>query len=152
MPDDPWSDEVCPIARAMTVLGQRWAVLIVREALLGQSLFSEFRRELGVAPDVLSARLAALVEAGVLDAVEYQAPGARRRNRYVLTDAGYDLIPVLAAAAQWGHRHMARADSSPYRFVESATGRGVGVGMRRRDGTLVPTADVALVDAGPSRQ
>lgn len=151
MPDDPWSDEVCPIARAMSVLGQRWAVLIVREALLGRSLFSEFRRELGVAPDVLSARLAALVEAGVLDAVEYQAPGARRRNRYVLTDAGHDLVPVLAAAAQWGHRHMARADSSPYRFVESSTGRVVSLGMRRRDGTTVPTADVDLVDAGTSR-
>ncbi len=139
--------DVCPIARAMSVLGRRWAVLIVREALLGRSTFSEFREHLGVASDVLTARLGDLTDAGILEVVAYQEPGARRRNRYALTEAGHDLIPVLAAIGQWGHRHMARPDSSGHRFVDTATGELVGVSMRRRDGDIVATDDVALVSA-----
>ncbi|ALI27709.1 Transcriptional regulator, HxlR family [Mycolicibacterium fortuitum] len=98
---DPWSDDACPIARTMSVLGQRWAILIIREALLGRSRFSEFRQRLGVASDVLSARLSELVEAGILQVVDYQEPGDRTRSRYVLTDAGHELVSVLAALGQW---------------------------------------------------
>lgn len=134
----------------MSVLGQRWAVLIIREALLGKSRFSEFREALGVASDVLSARLSELVQAGVLEVVDYQQPGDRTRSRYVLTDAGHDLIPVLAAIGQWGHVHLARPHSSDYRFIEAETGEPVGIGFRREDGTTVPPTQVALVDTGPS--
>ena len=100
MRTDPWSDDACPIARTMAVLGQRWAILIIREALLGRSRFSEFREQLGVASDVLSARLAELVAAGILEVEDYQEPGERTRSRYVLTDAGHDLVTVLAALGQ----------------------------------------------------
>ncbi|GAB5897278.1 helix-turn-helix domain-containing protein [Mycolicibacterium mageritense] len=141
-----WSDDACPIARTMSVLGQRWTVLIIREALLGRSRFSEFRERLGVASDVLSARLSELVAAGILEIVDYQEPGDRTRSRYVLTDAGHDLIPVLAAIGQWGHVHLSRPYSSDYRFVEADTGDPVGIGFRRKDGTTVPTPEVALVD------
>ncbi|ART69294.1 transcriptional regulator [Mycobacterium dioxanotrophicus] len=145
MRTDPWTDNACPIARTMAVLGQRWAVLIIREALLGKSRFSEFRDALGVAPDVLSARLSELVEAGILDVVDYQQPGDRTRSRYVLTDAGHDLIPVLAAIGQWGHVHLARPHSSDYRFIEADTGDPVGIGFRRKDGSTVAPTQVALV-------
>ncbi|NIH83805.1 winged helix-turn-helix transcriptional regulator [Amycolatopsis granulosa] len=146
---DPWSDDACPIARAMSVLGQRWAVLIVREAMLGRSRFSEFRERLGVASDVLSARLSQLVAAGVLESVDYQRPGDRTRIRYVLTDAGRDLVPVLAALGQWGHVHLARSASSGYRVVDTETGEPVGVGFRRPDGSSVPPAGVGLVERPP---
>jgi len=88
MRTDPWSDDPCPIARGMAVIGQRWSVLIIREALLGRSRFSEFREELGVASDVLSARLAELVAAGILETVDYREPGDRTRSAYQLTEAG----------------------------------------------------------------
>jgi DNA-binding HxlR family transcriptional regulator len=146
MRTDPWSDDACPIARTMSVLGQRWAVLIIREALLGHSRFSEFRDRLGVASDVLSARLAELVAAGILEVVDYQQPGDRTRSRYVLTDAGHDLIPVLAAIGRWGHVHLARPHSSDYRFIEAETGDPVGIGFRRKDGSTVAPTQVALVD------
>lgn len=145
MRTDQWSNNACPIARSMSVLGQRWAMLIIREALMGKSRFSEFR-ELGVAPDVLSARLSELVAAGILEVVDYQQAGDRTRSRYVLTDAGHDLIPVLAAIGQWGHIHLARPDSSDYRFIEADSGDPVGVGFRRKDGSAVATSDVTLVD------
>ncbi|MEV0672088.1 helix-turn-helix domain-containing protein [Mycobacterium sp. NPDC050441] len=150
MRTDPLTDNSCPIARTMSVLGQRWAMLIIREALMGKSRFSEFREQLGVAPDVLSARLSELVAAGILEVVDYQQPGDRTRSRYVLTDAGHDLIPVLAAIGQWGHVHLARPDSSDYRFIEADTGDPVGVGFRRKDGSTVATSEVALVDTARS--
>lgn len=130
----------------MSVLGQRWAILIIREALLGRSRFSEFREHLGVASDVLSARLSELVEAGILDVVDYREPGDRTRSRYVLTDAGHDLVPVLAAMGQWGHEHLARPYSSGYRFVETETGEPARIGFRRTDGTSVPAGQVTLTE------
>lgn len=141
---DPWADDACPIARTMSVLGQRWTVLIIREAMLGRSRFSEFRQRLGIATDVLSTRLSELVEAGVFEAVDYQRPGDRTRSRYVLTDAGRDLVPVLAAMGQWGRVHLARPHSNGYRFVDVVTGEPVGVGFRRPDGTSVRAASVSL--------
>lgn len=143
---DAWSDDVCPIARTMSFLGQPWTMLILREVFLGRSRFSEFRDELGVASDVLSARLGELVAEGILEVVDYQVPGDRRRSRYVLTTAGQDLISVVAAIGQWGHVHRARADSSDYRFVEADTGEPVGVVFRRRDGQRVRSSEVTLVD------
>ncbi|WP_458316549.1 winged helix-turn-helix transcriptional regulator [Mycolicibacterium brisbanense] len=145
MRTDPWSDDACPIARTMSVLGQRWALLIVREAMLGRSRFSEFREQLGIASDVLSARLSELVEAGILELVDYREPGDRTRSRYQLTTVGHDLMPVLAAVGQWGHVHMARPNSSGYRFIDEATGEHIGVGFQRRDGSKVPTPQVRLV-------
>lgn len=148
MRTDLWTDNPCPIARTMSVLGQRWAVLIIREALLGRTRFSEFKEQLGVASDVLSARLSELVGAGILEVVDYQKPGDRTRSQYVLTEAGHDLVPVLAAIGQWGHRHLAREDSSAYRFVETDTGEPVAIGFRRRDASVVPAPEVSLVAPG----
>ncbi|WP_225850780.1 helix-turn-helix domain-containing protein [Streptomyces sp. HPF1205] len=146
MRTDPWLDDACPIARTMAVLGQRWAVLIVREAMLGRSRFSEFRERLGVASDVLSARLSELAAAGILEAVDYQRPGDRTRSRYVLTDAGRDLAPVLAAMGQWGHVHLARPHSNGSYFVDTGTGEAVGVGFRSPDGSSVQPAGVGMVE------
>lgn len=145
MRTDSWIDNPCPIARTMSVLGQRWAVLIIREALLGRTRFSEFKEQLGIASDVLSARLSELVAAGILEAVDYREPGDRTRSRYVLTEAGHDLVPVLAAIGQWGHTHLPRPHSSAYRFVDTGTGEPVGIGFRRRDGSKVPAPQVTLV-------
>ena len=79
--------EPCAIARSLGVLGERWTFLIVREALWGATRFGEFRDALGVAPDVLTARLARLVDAGVMEKVPYQEPGSRQRWAYELTPA-----------------------------------------------------------------
>ena len=148
---DSWSDDPCPIARTMSVLGQPWNPLIIREALLGRSRFSEFRDELGVASDVLSARLAGLVEAGGLEEVDYQVPGDRTRSQYVLTEAGRALVSVLAAMGQWGRVNLPRPDSSEYRFVEATTGLPVIAGFHHKDGRPVPAAEVTLAPRAATR-
>jgi DNA-binding HxlR family transcriptional regulator len=96
----------CAIARTLAVVGERWTLLILRDAFLGATRFSEFRRSLGVAPDVLADRLATLVEHGVLTRATYREPGRRAREEYRLTDAGRELQIVLGALQQWGDTHL----------------------------------------------
>ena len=102
-----WSDAQCPIARSLDVVGDPWALLVLREALTGTTRFDAFRDALGVADNVLSRRLSALVETGLLTRSPYD-DGNRTRHEYLLTDAGTDLLPVVHALAQWGERHRPR--------------------------------------------
>ena len=97
--------ERCSIARSLEVLGQKWSLLIVREAMWGRTRFAEFRARLGVAPDVLTDRLGRLVDAGILERRPYREDGEREREEYVLTDAGRALLPVLAAMSAWGDEY-----------------------------------------------
>lgn len=103
----PKAPEVrCGIQRSLGVLGERWTLLVLREAFFGATRFSEFRDRLGVASDVLSDRLATLVDHGVLAKEPYREPGSRARFEYRLTDAGRELEVVLAALQEWGDRHL----------------------------------------------
>src|SRR5579875_2656161 len=96
----------CSIARSLSVLGERWSFLILREALSGETRFARFREVLGVAPDVLTDRLNKLVDFGVLTREPYQEPGRRARHDYRLTPAGEELRVVLGSLQQWGDRHV----------------------------------------------
>ena len=110
------SDERCSIARSLEVIGQKWSLLIIREAFRGRTRFADFRAILGIAPDVLTDRLTRLVDAGILERRPYREAGEREREEYVLTDAGRALKPVLAALVAWGdeHRPSGHGPSSVY--------------------------------------
>jgi DNA-binding HxlR family transcriptional regulator len=96
-------DDPCGIARALDVVGERWALLVVRELVLGPKRFTDLRTGLrGVSTDVLAQRLRQLEQAGVLRQVTLPPPGAIRA--YELTDRGHDLEPVLHALGRWGSR------------------------------------------------
>jgi DNA-binding HxlR family transcriptional regulator len=95
----------CPIAAALEVVGERWSLLVVREVALGNHRFSEIARGTGAPRDRLSARLRALVDAGVLERRQYGPSPARAG--YHLTAAGRDLLPALQALLQWGNRWLA---------------------------------------------
>jgi DNA-binding HxlR family transcriptional regulator len=137
----------CSIARSLGVLGERWTFLILREAFLGSARFAEFRDRLGVAPDVLSDRLATLVEFGVLEREPYQEPGARSRFAYRLTPAGRELHVVLAALQQWGDKHLPHPDGPSMLRRVRATGRPAHVGFVDEHGHEVPLPDVAVIPA-----
>ncbi len=92
----------CSVARSLEVLGQKWTLLIVRDVFRGFTRFAEFRTRLGIPSDVLTARLEVLVAEGILERRPYQQPGERSREKYVLTETGRALIPVLAAFSEWG--------------------------------------------------
>jgi DNA-binding HxlR family transcriptional regulator len=96
----------CSVARALSVVGERWSLLIVREALDGAHRFAEFQSRLGIARNLLSTRLDTLVAAGVLRRVPYQEPGDRQRHEYHLTEQGQALRPTLIALLQWADDYL----------------------------------------------
>jgi len=97
----------CTIASALTVLGEKWTFLVLREAFNGVRRFTDMQRRIGAPRQVLSERLARLVEAGILRTESYQEPGQRARSEYRLTAKGMDLFPVIAALLEWGNKHAA---------------------------------------------
>lgn len=99
-----WSAATCPIARSLQVLGDPWLVLILRDALTGTTRYDQFRRSLGIADNVLAARLRAMVAQGLLRKVPYRADN-RTHDEYHPTEAATDLLPVLNALALWGDKH-----------------------------------------------
>ncbi|WP_027466095.1 MULTISPECIES: winged helix-turn-helix transcriptional regulator [Curtobacterium] len=139
-------DERCPIARSLDVLGEKWTLMIVRDAVGGSTRFSQFQQSLGVPREVLAARLASLVDGGVLERTTYKPEGARAREEYVLTDAGRDLSLVLLALGGWADRHRPSERASDLRFVDAETGgaveaAAVTVGAQQR----IPTARLRAV-------
>jgi DNA-binding HxlR family transcriptional regulator len=111
----------CPIARSMEVLGERWAILVMREAFYGTTRFDDFARNLGIASNILSARLAKLVANGVLERV----PAEGARHAYSLTEKGRDFFPAFVALKRWGDRWMAGPEGPVVRLVDPATGQDV---------------------------
>ncbi len=109
----------CSVAQCLEVVGEWWSMLIVRDAFLGVRRFDEFQSRLGISRNILSTRLAGLVEAGVLDKVPYQERPVR--HEYRLTDKGRDLWSVLTAMRQWGDR-WAAPDGAPLELVHLGCG------------------------------
>jgi DNA-binding HxlR family transcriptional regulator len=142
-------NDSCAIARSLGLLGERWTFLILREAVAGSSRFSEFRSGLGVAPDVLTARLNTLVEYGVVEKVPYREPGERARFSYVLTDAGRELLVVLLGLQQWGDKHLPWPDGPSILRQVEGTERPVHVGFIDDDGNEVAESSVALIPTAP---
>jgi DNA-binding HxlR family transcriptional regulator len=95
----------CPIARSLERVGEWWSMLIMRDALHGMTRFDEFQKSLGIAPNMLTRRLNALVEAGLLERSRYSDHPPR--DEYVPTERGRDLRPVLVSLLAWGNKHFA---------------------------------------------
>lgn len=118
----------CPIGRAIDAVGERWALLILRNATLGMTRFEDFRADLGIADNILSTRLTRLVDLGLLTRVPYR-DGGRTRNEYRLTVAGADMLPVLHALAAWGHEHTTPDEpAEPMRVVHRTCGHATTPG------------------------
>jgi DNA-binding HxlR family transcriptional regulator len=138
----------CSIARTLELIGERWSLLIIRDAFLGLQRFDQFQASLGIARNVLSSRLDRLVGAGILDRVRYQE--RPERYEYVLTDRGRELSVPLLALMHWGDRHL--APDGPPRLTEHA-GCGGQIEERHvctRCGELVAVAEVRT-RPGPGR-
>ena len=96
----------CSVAGTLAVVGEKWTLLVLREAFLGVRRFADFQRILGAPRAVLTDRLATLVDQGVLVRVPYQAEGERQRYEYRLSQKGIDLYPTLVALMEWGDRYL----------------------------------------------
>jgi DNA-binding HxlR family transcriptional regulator len=117
-----FQDVTCPIARGLERVGEWWSMLIMRDALQGISRFDELQHSLDIAPNTLTKRLNALVEAGLLERCQYSARPPR--HEYVPTQRGRDFRPVLLAMMSWGNRHFA-AEGPSVMLVDTRTGERV---------------------------
>ena len=108
-----WDRSRCSVAGTLSVVGEKWSLLVLREAFLGVRRFADFQRVLGAPRAVLTDRLNTLVEQGVLRRVPYQAEGERQRHEYRLTHKGIDLHPVLVALMRWGDQYLAEDGEVP---------------------------------------
>ncbi len=113
----------CSVARAMEVVGERWTFLVLREAFSGVRRFEDWQTRLGVARNVLAARLKTLVEHGVLERRRYTERPPR--FEYRLTSKGRDLYPVMMALTAWGDRHAYAHCGAPVRMVHTACNKEI---------------------------
>jgi DNA-binding HxlR family transcriptional regulator len=137
------------VARTASVIGDGWTVLVLRDLFNGVRRFDDLATHLGVARNVLTRRLAALAEAGVVTREPYREPGARVRHEYRLTEAGRDLRPVLLAMAGWGDAHRAGAEGPPVVVEHSGCGAPVHVELRCADDHRIGTDSRVRSVPGP---
>lgn len=144
-----YSLENCSVARTLEVVGERWTLLVLREAFYGVRRFDAIQRATGAPRNVLTARLKQLVEHGVLERVPYQDPGARQRYEYRLTSSGRELLPAVVALMQWGDRHLADADGPPVRLEHRDCGAPVHAVLACEHGHQDLSARDVVTQAGP---
>ncbi len=117
------ADEDCPVARGLSVIGDRWTMLIVRDCFLGVRRFEQFQERLGITRHVLADRLRKLEAAGVLRREPYQERPVR--HEYRLTERGKELYPVLLTLIEWANRNVPAEGPPPFDLVGRETGAPV---------------------------
>jgi DNA-binding HxlR family transcriptional regulator len=135
------SNQPCLIARSLALVGDAWSMLILRDAHAGLTRFDEFRKSLCIAPTILTRRLSALTEDGLLEKRRYSERPPR--DEYVLTEAGQDFLPVLFAIGAWGRKHRGGGDVT--RFFDAETGTEIDpVTIDRATGSPIGTRPIRV--------
>ena len=133
----------------MEILGERWTIVVLREIFNGIRRFDDMRERTGIPRQVLTNRLASLVEHGLLRREPYQEPGARVRYEYRLTEKGLDLYPILVAVREWGDRYMADPGGPALLTLHRECGEEVRVELRCAAGHRLSSAREARGIPGP---
>ena len=141
-----YAGQTCSVARTLELVGERWTLLILRDAFLGVRRFDDFQRSLGIARNVLNTRLQRLCDAGLLERRLYQE--RPERYEYRLTEMGLDLFPSVVALMEFGDKHLAGAEGPPMLMQHKGCGGAVpstrvcaecgATGLTARDVVAVP--------------
>ena len=130
----------CPVARGLQSVGDTWSILVLRDAHAGLTRFDQFRKSLGIVPTMLTKRLKALTDDGLLEKRLYSERPPR--EEYVLTDAGRDFLPILMMIGAWAHRHK---DGNLTRYVDVESGKEVEpIGIDAVTGAKLGTRAIRL--------
>lgn len=133
----------CPVARALDVIGDRWCLLLVRDAFDGMRRFGEFQKSLGVARNILADRLHTLVEEGIFEAAP--AADGTAYQQYVLTPKGAALFPLVVGLRQWGEAQLFDAGEAHSTLLDRASGAPVpALELRAADGRRIDAADTLV--------
>lgn len=137
-----YATQECSIASALEIVGERWTLLVVRDALYGVRRYNDFLVHLGIPRAVLASRLQALTAEGILEKRRYQE--SPPRDEYVVTDRGIALWPTLRSLGRWGREHLGEAQLRYFRHATCGTELG-SYGECATCGTVVPVPDVEMV-------
>jgi DNA-binding HxlR family transcriptional regulator len=134
---------LCPVARSLDTIGEWWSLLIVRDALTGIRRFSDFQKSLGLAKNILSARLKKLVACGIMEQVP--ASDGTAYQEYALTQKGQDLFPVIIALRQWGEGYLFSRGEKRLQGLDKRTRRPPRLEVQNAKGEIVTANDLELV-------
>jgi DNA-binding HxlR family transcriptional regulator len=139
----PTNNEPCPVARSVDIVGDRWSLLIVRDAFDGTRRFGDFQRSLGVARNILSDRLRSLVDAGILET--QAASDGTAYQEYVLTPKGESLFTVVLALRQWGEAHLFARGERHSKLIDKRTGKPIPfMAPKASNGTRLQSANTEV--------
>lgn len=142
MDDEKMCDEPCPIARSLAVAGDAWSLLILRDAHAGLTRFDQFRKNLNIAPTILTRRLATLTEEGLLEKRRYSEHPPR--DEYLLTTAGRDFLPVLFMIGAWGRQY--RGGGQLVQFFDAEMGTEIkAIAVDEVTGEKIGTRPIRIV-------
>lgn len=139
----------CSIAATLSLVGEKWTILILRDVFSGVQRFDDFLERLQCSPAVLSARLKTLTEAGLLRKVSYKEPGERERFAYRPTRAAVELLPVIVGLMQWGDAHMKPEGQGPAEIRSRTNGQKVKAALVDETGQQVSPSDMQLISLLP---
>lgn len=142
-----FSDMQCPIARSLERVGEWWTILILRDAFYGLTRFDEFQKSLDIAPNMLTRRLTALVEDGLLERRQYNDKPPR--YSYHLTQCGRDFRPVLLTLLAWGNKHFAPEGTSVV-LLDAESGANIDPVLIDRNSGAPITENKHVIGAGPA--
>jgi DNA-binding HxlR family transcriptional regulator len=150
-----WLDfdtEQCSVQKTLAIIGEKWTMLLIRDAANGVHRFDDFRRHVGLSEAVLADRLRTLVAEGLFETREYREPGQRRRSEYRLTAKGWDLFPVLIALMQFGDKHLSGDAGEAWRVQHKNCGHRVVAEVRcSADGEVLTPRDTEAVPGPAAR-
>jgi DNA-binding HxlR family transcriptional regulator len=144
-----WSVANCTVARTMAILGERWTVVVLREIFNGVRRFDQMREHTEIPRQVLTNRLAMLVEEGVLFRHPYRLAGERERHEYRLTPKGFDLYPILVAIRAWGDQYVADPEGAPVEMAHKDCGEPVEVHLSCAAGHPIASPRDVVTRPGP---
>ncbi len=144
-----YSADNCTVGRSMAVLGERWTFVVIREVFNGIRRFEDMRVRTAIPRQVLTDRLALLVQHDILRKAPYRLDGQRERHEYRLTEKGLSLYPVLVAIADWGNRYLADPEGPPVEFAHRDCGAQVQVVLECDRGHRVERPRDVRVQPGP---
>jgi DNA-binding HxlR family transcriptional regulator len=149
----PWvldyDTEACTIGAALAIVGEKWTFLVLREAFNGIRRFDDIRRRTSAPRQILSDRLARLVEQGLMRKVPYREPGQRSRSEYRLTEQGLALFPLIVALLEWGNEYAATPAGPAAELTHRDCGAPVHLELRCAEGHLVDSAREVTPVPGP---